>query len=29
MTMELKRVNSFDFEITTRCNLRCKYCYLG
>jgi uncharacterized protein len=27
--MELKQLNYFDFEITTRCNLRCKYCYLG
>lgn len=27
--MELKLLNSFDLEITTRCNLRCKYCYLG
>ena len=27
--MDLKNLNSFDFEITTRCNLKCKYCYLG
>ena len=27
--MHLKQLTYFDFEITTRCNLKCKYCYLG
>lgn len=27
--MNLLQVSSFDIELTTRCNLKCKYCYLG
>lgn len=27
--MDLKTLSYFDLEITTRCNLKCKYCYLG
>ena len=27
--MDLKCLNAFDFEISTRCNMKCKYCYLG
>jgi uncharacterized protein len=27
--MDMKLLNYFDFEITTRCNMKCKYCYLG
>jgi len=27
--MNLETLKYFDFEITTRCNLKCRYCYLG
>ena len=26
--VDLKCLNAFDFEISTRCNMKCKYCYL-